>query len=69
MVEETKFPNIGKYAVDEDWKMNFNGAANRNGNGIEVPLISPDQTYSPLSYRLDFHAPTIWLSTKLVSSG
>ena len=55
-MEEVGFPDeaIMSLEVDEDWKMYFDGAANRNGNGIGVLLISPDQTHSPLSYRLDF---------------
>lgn len=35
--------------IDEDWKIYFDGAANQNGNGIGVLLISLGQTHSPTS--------------------
>ncbi|KAM7497492.1 hypothetical protein LguiA_021906 [Lonicera macranthoides] len=34
--------------------MYFDGACNRNGNGIEILLISLDQTHAPMSFRLEF---------------
>lgn len=40
--------DIMNIEVEED----FDGAANRNGYGIGILLISPDQVHSPLSFRL-----------------
>ena len=56
MVEEAEFPDeaIMNLKVDEEWKMYFDGTANRNRNGIRVLIISPDQTHYPLSFWLDF---------------
>ncbi|KAM7530151.1 hypothetical protein LguiB_033561 [Lonicera macranthoides] len=51
MLEEAKFPDesIMNLETDEDWKLYFDRAANRNGNGIGILLASPDQTHSPIS--------------------
>ena len=53
---EAEFPDseIMNIEVQEDWKLYFDGAANRNRCGIGILLISPEQVHSPLSFRLQF---------------
>ncbi|XP_043700052.1 uncharacterized protein LOC122650728 [Telopea speciosissima] len=44
--------------VNEDrgniWKLYFNGTANQKGCGVQVLLITPNDLYLPLAFRLDF---------------
>ena len=54
--KEAEFPDseVMDVEVEEDWKLYFDGAANRNRYGIGILLISPEQIHSPLSFRLQF---------------
>ena len=36
------------------WRLYFDGAANRNGSGVGVLLISPKETHVPVSIKLNF---------------
>nr|XP_023911214.1 uncharacterized protein LOC112022822 [Quercus suber] len=38
------------------WKMYFDGVVNQYGNGIGVPLITPDGSHVPLAIKLNFEA-------------
>ncbi|KAM7502852.1 hypothetical protein LguiB_001756 [Lonicera macranthoides] len=55
-LEEFEFPDEGIMEImkNDECKMYFDGACNRNGNGIEILLISLDQTHAPMSFRLEF---------------
>lgn len=56
IAREHEFPNEGimNIEVEEEWRLNFDRAANRNGYGIGILLISLDQIHSPLSFWLQF---------------
>ena len=56
---KTYFPDeeinsIEKEILDDDpvWKLYFDGAVNKNGVGIEVVLISPNDCHHPATARL-----------------
>ena len=36
------------------WRLYFDGAANRNGSGVGVLLISPKEAHVPISVKLNF---------------
>lgn len=38
------------------WKLYFDGANSREGNGARVPLVSPNSILVPLSFKLEFEA-------------
>ena len=38
------------------WKIYFDGAVNKYGNGIGVLLISPNGSHVPLAVKLNFEA-------------
>ncbi|XP_016673288.1 uncharacterized protein [Gossypium hirsutum] len=39
---------------EHSWKLNFDGASNAVGNGIEAVLVSPNGDYHPFTSKLDF---------------
>ena len=48
-----------EYILDVElriWKMYFDEAANQNGNGIGVLLITPEGSHIPLAIKLNFEA-------------
>ena len=53
---EAEFPDndVMNIKVEENWKLYFDGAANRNRYRIGILLIFSDQVHSPLSFRLQF---------------
>ncbi|XP_058216783.1 uncharacterized protein LOC131327654 [Rhododendron vialii] len=49
------FPDEEVLTVVEDvWTLYFDGAANQNGYGIGVLLITPDGSHIPLAFKLNF---------------
>ncbi len=41
---------------EEGWRLDFDGAANKCGNGIGVVVVSPDGARLPVAYKLGYEA-------------
>jgi len=44
---------------DKVWKLYFDGAYSREGNGVNVLLVSPEGSLIPLSFKLEFEATNV----------
>ncbi|XP_043692931.1 uncharacterized protein LOC122643371 [Telopea speciosissima] len=53
---EDSFPNedLCHVAEDQEWQLYFNGAANQKGFGAGVLLVTPEDFYLPMAFRLEF---------------
>lgn len=53
--EDYEFPDEELMMTEEDsWSLYFDGASNKQGCGVGVLLISPQEEHTPISVKLDF---------------
>ena len=52
--QDLQIVNEEKAAIEQIWKLYFDGASSREGSGAGVVLISPTQQVVTLSYKLQF---------------
>ena len=65
-VTRDEFPDEDILVIEPvRWRMYFDGAANRNGSGIGVLLVSPMETYIPISINSIFQQLIMLLNMRL----